>query len=109
MDQYTIGDGNVQRGTSSGLALEGRPHEGVLEQSPITAAPRIKAPTLVLSNTGDSRVPITQSFQLYRALKDNGVKTKFIAYPLSGHSPEDPVHQSDVDRRYVEWFREYLR
>jgi dipeptidyl aminopeptidase/acylaminoacyl peptidase len=109
MDQYTIGDFNVQRGVLWGSPYKGDNMKKYVEHSPITSAPRIKTPTLVLSNTGDARVPITQSFQLYRALKDNGVPTKFIAYPLSGHNAEDPVHQSDVDRRYVEWFREYLK
>lgn len=80
-----------------------------LDQSPITFASRIKTPTLILSNMGDARVPVTQSFAMYRALKDNGVTTKFIAYPLSGHNADDPVHQSDVDRRYVDWFSTYLR
>ena len=43
------------------------------EQSPITYAAKIRTPTLMLTNTGDYRVPPTQSFKLYRALKDNGV------------------------------------
>ena len=30
-------------------------------------------------------------------------------YPVSGHSPEDPIHQADIDRRYVEWFGQYLK
>jgi len=53
---------------------------------------------------GDVRVPAVESFEMYRALSDNGVETKFVAYPVSGHSPEDPIHQADIDRRYVEWF-----
>jgi dipeptidyl aminopeptidase/acylaminoacyl peptidase len=79
-----------------------------LEQSPITYASKIKAPTLILSDTGDYRVPITQSFELYHALKDNGVPAKFFAYPVGGHSPSDPVRLRDVDRRWVGWLREYL-
>jgi len=39
---------------------------------------------------------------------DNGVTTQFIAYPLSGHSPTDPVHIRDVDRRWVDWLTKYL-
>lgn len=71
-------------------------------------ATRIKAPTLVLCDTGDQRVPITQSFMLYHAMRDNGVKTQFIAYPVDGHAPSDPVHQRDVGRRWAAWLKEHL-
>lgn len=79
-----------------------------VEQSPIHYAAHIKAPTLILSGTGDYRVPITQSFQLYHALRDNNVTTQFIAYPVSGHSPTDPIHTRDVDRRWIAWLGKYL-
>ena len=45
---------------------------------------------------------------LYHVLRDNGVKTKFIAYPVSGHSPSDPIHQRDVNRRWAAWIQEHL-
>ena len=61
-----------------------------------------------MSDTGDVRVPIPQSFKLYHALRDNNVPVQFIAYPVSGHSPGDPVRQQDVNRRYVEWLDKYL-
>ena len=109
IDQYNLGDFNVQRAYAWGSPYRDENMKFYLEQSPITYAAKVRTPTLVLSNTGDSRVPITQSFAMYRALKDNGVTTKFIAYPLTGHSPDDPTHQSDVDQRYVEWFKTYLK
>ncbi|MEO8033208.1 MAG: S9 family peptidase [Acidobacteriota bacterium] len=110
LDAYTLSDGNQGRRYSMG----GSPYVGDnmkswIEQSPITYVQKIKTPTLILSDTGDYRVPITQSYQMYHALKDNGVTVKFFAYPVGGHSPEDPVHQSDIDRRYVEWFSQYLK
>jgi len=110
LDQYNLGDANVRRAASFGGSPWTDPQRmrAYREQSPITYAPRIKAPTLVLSNTGDYRVTITQSYQLYRSLKDNGVTTQFIAYPLPGHSPADPVHSRDVSRRWVEWLGRYL-
>ena len=79
------------------------------EQSPITYAAQIKTPTLILSDTGDARVPITQSYLMYHALKDNGVPVKFIAYPVPGHSPGDPVRSKDLYRRWAEWLDEYLK
>jgi dipeptidyl aminopeptidase/acylaminoacyl peptidase len=77
-------------------------------QSPITSALRIKTPTLILSDTGDARVPITQSYRLYHALKDNGVTVKFVAYPVSGHSPGDPVRSRDMYSRWLSWLAQYL-
>jgi dipeptidyl aminopeptidase/acylaminoacyl peptidase len=110
VDQYTLGDANVARA----YAMGGSPYVGdnmkkYIDQSPITYASKVKTPTLILSDMGDVRVPVTQSFQMYHALKDNNVPVKFIAYPVSGHSPEDPAHQSDIDHRYVDWFSQYLK
>ncbi len=111
MDQYDLGDANVRRG----YALGGSPYtdpgrmQAAIEQSPLTYATKVKAPTLLMSNTGDYRVPITQSYRYYHALRDNGVTVAFIGYPLPGHSPSDPVHQKDVDRRWVEWIAKYLK
>jgi dipeptidyl aminopeptidase/acylaminoacyl peptidase len=110
LDQYNLGDANVARGASFGGSpwTDPKRRQAYIAQSPITYIPRAKAPTLILATTGDYRVPITQSYQLYHALRDNGVTTRFIAYPVHGHSPSDPVHQRDVDRRWVEWLKQYL-
>lgn len=109
MDQYNLGDSNVRRGAAFGGSpyLENR-MASYIEQSPITYAHKIRTPTLILSNTGDYRVTVTQSYKLYHVLKDNGVTTQFIAYPIPGHSPADPVRQRDVDRRWLAWLEKYL-
>jgi dipeptidyl aminopeptidase/acylaminoacyl peptidase len=109
-DQYNLGDSNVRRGSALGGSpwTDAKRMESYRAQSPMTYASRMRAPTLILSNTGDYRVTITQSYRLYHALRDNGVTTQFIAYPLSGHSPTDPVHIRDVDRRWVDWLTKYL-
>jgi len=78
-------------------------------QSSIASASQIRTPTLILSDTGDSRVPITESYQLYHALKDNGVPVKFVAYPVAGHFPGDPVRSQDVYRRWLDWLDQYLK
>jgi len=36
------------------------------------------------------------------------VETQFIAYPVNGHAPQDPIHQRDVNRRWAEWIREHI-
>jgi dipeptidyl aminopeptidase/acylaminoacyl peptidase len=109
-DQYNLADFNVtERYIFSGSPYVGDNIKEYRDQSPITYAARIKAPTLILSDTGDFRVTITQSYQLYHALKDNGVTTRFFAYPVGGHFPNDPVRQMDVYRRWSDWLLQYLK
>jgi dipeptidyl aminopeptidase/acylaminoacyl peptidase len=110
IDQYVLSDIHSPVATYYGGSPFTDPKllRAYREQAPITYAVHIKAPTLVLCDTGDQRVPITESFILYHTLRDNGVKTKFIAYPVTGHSPSDPVHQRDRDRRWAAWLQEHL-
>jgi dipeptidyl aminopeptidase/acylaminoacyl peptidase len=109
IDQYDLSDGaGAGRGNNSPWVSPDA-MERMRQQSPITNASKIKAPTLILHNVGDYRVTITQSYELYHALIDNGVTTQFIAYPISGHNAADPVHQRDVQRRWIGWFEKYLR
>jgi len=111
MDQYNLGDANVRRGAAFGGSpwTDPQRRQAYLDQSPITYAAKIRTPTLVMTNTQDFRVTPTQSFKLYHALRDNGVPTKFIAYPIYGHNASDPVRQRDVQRRWIEWIEQYFR
>jgi dipeptidyl aminopeptidase/acylaminoacyl peptidase len=109
-DEYNLADGNV----SLRYGFKGSPYVGdnlkdYRAQSPISYAAQMKTPTLIMHDTGDARVTITQGYSLYHALKDNGVPVKFIAYPVAGHFPGDPVRAMDVDRRWVEWMDQYLK
>ncbi len=79
------------------------------EQSPITYAGAITTPTLILHDTGDPTVPITNSYEMYHALKDNGVTVKFIAVPVAAHFPDDPVRESDIYRVWLDWLDQYLK
>lgn len=110
LDQYNLGDANVRRGEAFGGSpyADAKVMEAMRTQSPKHYASKVEAPTLIMATTGDYRVPITQSYRFYHALRDRGIKTKFIGYPVSGHSPTDPVHQRDVMSRYVSWLRDNL-
>ena len=109
-DQYNLSDYNVierfKRGGSPWKKEYAKAYE---EQSTITYAGAITTPTLILHDTGDPRIPITNSYAMYHALKDNGVTVKFIAIPTAGHDPSDPVHESDRERVWLEWLDEYLK
>ena len=80
-----------------------------IEQSPLTYAARVTAPTLIMGDVGDPNVPIINSYEMYHALKDHGVTVQFIAYPLDVHFPNDPVRQADVDRRWIAWLEKYAK
>jgi dipeptidyl aminopeptidase/acylaminoacyl peptidase len=110
-DQYNLSDGNVlNRYTFGGSPWKGGEYEKLFrEQSPIAFASKIRTPTLIVSTTGDARVPVTQSYKLYRALKDNDVPVKFVAYPVPGHFPGDPVRQRDLMKRWVAWLDENMK
>jgi len=79
------------------------------EQSPIAYAPQATTPTLIMGDIGDNNVTITNSFKLYHALKDNGTTVKFIAYPVAGHFPSDPVRAEDVEKHWLAWLEQYLK
>jgi dipeptidyl aminopeptidase/acylaminoacyl peptidase len=98
LDEYALSDSSLGRRLTWGSPFTGDNMKKYVEQSPITYASKIKTPTLIMSDTGDVRVPITQSYQMYYALKDNNVPVKFIAFPVSGHSPEDPIHGTEIER-----------
>jgi dipeptidyl aminopeptidase/acylaminoacyl peptidase len=109
LDQYNLSDGNVGgAGSFGGSPWTGNYLAAYIAQSPITYAPKIKTPTLVMQNTGDFRVTVTQGYKLYHALKDNGVETKFVGYPIPGHNAADPVRQRDVQRRWVGWIEQHF-
>jgi dipeptidyl aminopeptidase/acylaminoacyl peptidase len=103
-DWYTLTDVNVTEGFMLGGSRWKKQYaKAYEEQSPITYAGAVTTPTLILHDTGDTVVPITSSYAMYHALKDNGVTVKFIAIPTAGHEPGDPVHDSDKDRVWLEW------
>ena len=110
VEMYDLSDGNVTSAASTGAS----PYLGDgmainRRQSPASSVTKIRAPTLILCDTGDFRVPIAQSFGLYRALKDNHVTTEFYAIPTGGHFPPDPILQMDVYQRWIDWLVKYLK
>lgn len=109
-DEYNLSDGNV----GDRYGFKGSPYVGdnlkdYRAQSPITYAAHMKTPTLILHDTGDARVTVTQGYSLYHALKDNGVPVKFIAFPVPGHFPGDPVRAMDCFHYWIDWVDKYLK
>ena len=79
------------------------------DQSPIVLARNVKAPTLIMGDIGDPNVPIVNSYEMYHALKDNGVNTEFYAYPADTHFPHDIVRTTDIYKRWIDWIVKYVK
>lgn len=79
------------------------------EQSPLTYVDSMTTPLLLLAIQGDARVPITQSYKLFNALRERGRDVHLKVWPVSGHSPADPWRARDVDRAWAAWFEQLLK
>jgi dipeptidyl aminopeptidase/acylaminoacyl peptidase len=107
-DQYNLADANIIGRYRWGSPWSEDRVKFYRDESPITYAMKIRTPTLIMANVQDFRVPITQSYKLFRALRDHGVETQFIAYPGRTHSPQDPVGARDVQRRWIQWVERHF-
>ncbi len=59
--------------------------ERVQQQSPLTFAHNIKAPTLILHSEHDWRCPIEQAERLYVAIRRNGTPASLVRFPNENH------------------------
>lgn len=76
--------------------------------SPISYGAEITTPTLILSGTADTAVPITESFTLYHALVSRHIPVRFIGIPGAHHFPQDPMHRELYYRAIIDWVAGYL-
>ena len=84
-------------------------YEILWERSPLRHIKKAATPTLILHGEADFDVHISQSEELYTALKRRGVETVFVRYPREGHGPSEPRFQVDHLQRTAAWFDRYLR
>jgi dipeptidyl aminopeptidase/acylaminoacyl peptidase len=68
----------------------------------------VKTPTLIQHGEADLRVPVSQGYELYNALKRQGVATKMVVYPRQPHAIQEPRLQLDAMVRNLEWFDRWV-
>lgn len=76
------------------------------ETSPATYLKNAVTPTLIIHNVGDPNAPVTQSYTLYHALKDRGIKTKMVLRGIDGHGYGDPFSHKQVHSLTFQWLSE---
>jgi dipeptidyl aminopeptidase/acylaminoacyl peptidase len=94
-----------------GTFFQGRPTKQNLSmyvaKSGITYVDQVTTPVLILQGAEDQRVPIGQSMEFYRALKDRGKTAELVFYPREGHGLTEFYHQRDRLKREYEWITKY--
>jgi len=80
-----------------------------LNASPVYNAKHIQTPVLVQHGEKDSRVPFTQSKELYQVLTAQKKSIQYVIYPKEGHIFYDPVTIRDSIERNLKWFLYYLK
>ncbi len=70
---------------------------------------KASTPTLIQHGEQDLRVPITQGYELYTALKRRNVPVKMVTYPRTPHGIQEPKLMEDAMKRNLEWFDQWLK
>lgn len=68
----------------------------------------VTTPTLIQHGEADVRVPISQGYEFYNALKMQGVPVRMIVLPRQPHGPNEPKMQIAAMQSNLEWFEKYL-
>jgi dipeptidyl aminopeptidase/acylaminoacyl peptidase len=69
----------------------------------------VSTPTLIQHGEADVRVPISQGYEFYNALKQQGVTTRMIVLPRQPHGPNEPRMQLAAMQSNLDWFDKYLK
>ncbi|HEY2964565.1 MAG TPA: S9 family peptidase [Pyrinomonadaceae bacterium] len=78
------------------------------KHSPMFNVKGVTTPTMIQHGEADIRVPISQGYEFYNALKGQGVPTRMIVLPRQPHGPNEPKMQLAVMNANLEWFDKYI-
>jgi dipeptidyl aminopeptidase/acylaminoacyl peptidase len=76
--------------------------------SPMFQVKGVSTPSLIQHGESDIRVPISQGYELYNALKAQGVPVRMLVLPRQPHGPSEPKMLLKVMQTNLEWFNKYL-
>ena len=78
------------------------------KHSPIFNVKGVTTPTMIQQGDADVRVPISQGYEFYNALKVQGVPTRMLVLPRQPHGPNEPKMQLAAMKANLEWFDKYI-
>lgn len=68
----------------------------------------VTTPALIQHGENDIRVPISQGYEFYNALKQQSVPVRMLVLPRQPHGPVEPKMTLKVMQTNLEWFHKYL-
>jgi dipeptidyl aminopeptidase/acylaminoacyl peptidase len=83
-----------------------------VDRSPLTYAPDVETPVLLLHGEADLRCPIEQGEQYFVALKRHGKEVEFVRFPDCSHlflRVGHPKMREEYLGRMLAWFQRYLQ
>jgi dipeptidyl aminopeptidase/acylaminoacyl peptidase len=78
------------------------------ERSPVFQAKGVTTPTLIQHGEADVRVPISQGYEFYNALKQQRTPTEMLVLPRQPHGPTEPRLLLKLMQSNLDWFEKYL-
>lgn len=78
------------------------------KHSPMFNVKGVSTPTMVQHGEADVRVPISQGYEFYNALKTQGVPARMLVLPRQPHGPNEPKMQLAAMKANLEWFDKYI-
>jgi dipeptidyl aminopeptidase/acylaminoacyl peptidase len=78
-----------------------------VDHSAVLHAGNVKTPTLVVHGERDERVPTSQGWEFYTALRKVGVPTDLLLLPRQPHGPREPRLQRTVMTWTLDWIDKY--
>ncbi len=78
------------------------------KHSPMFNVKGVSTPTMIQQGDADVRVPISQGYEFYNALKVQGVPTRMLVLPRQPHGPTEPKMQLAAMNANLDWFEKYI-
>jgi dipeptidyl aminopeptidase/acylaminoacyl peptidase/CubicO group peptidase (beta-lactamase class C family) len=77
-------------------------------RSPVLAAKGVTTPALIQHGDADVRVPISQGYEYFNALKQQGVPVEMLVLPRQPHGPIEPKMILKVMQTNLDWFDKHI-
>ena len=80
-----------------------------VDRSALFHAGNVKTPSLVVHGDKDDRVPVSQGWEFYNALRAVGVPTDLLILPRQPHGPREPKLLRTCHERFLAWTETHTR